>query len=89
MNADSLTMPVMGKAKKDKPEATKVEKKGQNRSPAVTIFARIDVGTGKDFLKYVDSIRPKTTATAVIEMLIEEHLQKLKAAGLWPPQQPD
>jgi hypothetical protein len=56
--------------------------KQPNRSPAYTVYARIDPALGAVLEKHIDSVRPKTTLTAVLELAIEEYLAK---QGLWPP----
>lgn len=89
MTAAAATMPGMSKKRPNasqeggKPE--KPEKPG--RRPSVVLFARVDPALGNAFNDHVQSIRPKTTTQAVLELLIEQYLEGL---GLWPPpKQPD
>jgi hypothetical protein len=52
-----------------------------NRSPSYTVFARIPPELGEAFEAYISSLRPKPTATAVLQVCIEEFL---KEKGFWP-----
>lgn len=70
------------------PLMTKSEKKlgrPPGRKPAVTVFARIDPRLGSALERYVDSVVPKTTATAVVELAISQYLERV---GFWPPPPP-
>ena len=53
----------------------------------ITLCAGVDpdLNLGQAFNEYVDSLRPKTTTHAVIEMLIERYLTE---SGMWPSAQP-
>jgi len=55
------------------------------RAPPITLCAGVDPDLGQAFNEYVDSLRPKTTTHAVIEMLIERYLTE---SGMWPSAQP-
>jgi hypothetical protein len=79
MAAATATMPGMAKKKSDKAD------KAQGRSPSYTVFARIAPELGEALDKYLASIRPKPTTTAVVETALEDFLAK---AGFWkPPEQ--
>lgn len=55
-----------------------------NRSPAYTVFARIPPELGAALDAFVNSLRPKPTATSVLQVCIEEFL---KQKGFWPPKE--
>jgi hypothetical protein len=71
------TVTIAGMAKK-KPAGDK-----PNRTPNYTVFARISPELGEAFDAYVNSLRPKPTATSVLQVCIEEFL---KEKGFWPPE---
>jgi hypothetical protein len=56
-------------------------RKPQGRAPAFTVFARLPVELGEAFEAYLASLRPRPTATAALEMFIEEGLARV---GFWP-----
>ena len=58
----------------------------QNRTPAFVVYARIDEQLGKVLESHVNGIKPKTSLTAVVELAIEQYLERL---GLWPIHQDD
>lgn len=51
------------------------------RAPNYTVFARISPELGEAFEAYIASLRPRPTATSVLEMFVEEGLAKV---GFWP-----
>ena len=51
------------------------------RTPAHTIFARIEPDLGEALNDYLAQHRPKTTRTAILALALEEALRK---AGFWP-----
>ncbi len=69
------TLPVMANNKK-KPGRPK------GRKPTYALYARIKPALGKAFEAYIESIQPRTSATAVIEMIVEQYLTSV---GHWPP----
>jgi hypothetical protein len=58
---------------------------GRERRPPITLCAVVDPDLGQAFNECVDSLRPKTTTQAVIEMLIERYVAE---SGKWPSAQP-
>lgn len=54
----------------------------KGRSPSYALFTRIPPELGAAFEAYVNSLRPRPTATSVVQTFIEDGL---KAAGFWPP----
>jgi len=52
------------------------------RKQTASIFARISPQLAQVFNDQVEAIRPKTSASAVVEMLIERWLTE---QGYWPP----
>jgi hypothetical protein len=55
----------------------------QGKRQTAPLYARVDPRLADAFNGHVDTLRPKTSASAVIEMLIEQFLSE---AGKWPPQ---
>lgn len=51
------------------------------RRQTVPVYARIDPALAKAFNEYVDSLEPKTSASAMVELLIKRLLREL---SLWP-----
>jgi hypothetical protein len=85
MTASSTTIEPVSKKRttpSDQSPSPEPEKKSPKRRPAVTLFARVEPDLGNAFKAHVETIRPKTSDQAVIEMLIERYLKEL---GLWPP----
>ena len=78
MSAAAATMPDMARKKTTSDQSQPGK---PNRRPSVTLFARVDPALGQAFNEYVDSLRPRTSTQAVLEMLIEQHLTQL---GRWP-----
>lgn len=58
----------------------------QKRSPAVTVYARLPPELGKAFNRHIDTLRPRASAQAVVEMLVERWLTE---EGKWPPPPPN
>jgi hypothetical protein len=54
----------------------------KGRKPTYPLYARIKPSLGEAFDAYVESIQPRTSTTAVIEMILEQYLH---AQGVWPP----
>lgn len=52
------------------------------RKETVPLYARVDPGLATVFKAYVDTIKPKTSDSAMIGLLIEQFLTD---KGLWPP----
>lgn len=80
MHGATATIGVMPK-KKDSSDGKK-----PNRTPAVTIFARIKPRLGRALEDYINSVRPRTSTTAVLEAALEDFLS---VQGFWPPKTPD
>lgn len=74
-----VTMPDMAKKKPSK------QGDGKGRSPAYVVFARVPPELGAAFEAYLESLRPKPSATAAIVLSLEEFLAQ---RGFWPPEQP-
>ena len=53
------------------------------RRPSTAVYVRLNPELADVFDRHVDSLRPKTTTTGVVSMLIEDWLRQ---QGLWPPQ---
>src|ERR1700722_19544459 len=80
MVASGVTMPVMTDDRK-KPKK-KMGRPATGRTPSTAVFARVSPELGKALDAYVESIRPRTTNTAVVSLALEEYLTR---AGFWPP----
>ncbi len=70
MDGEGVTMLVMA----DKPKKRGRPPKG--RTPAFTVFARIKSELGERLVRHVDSIEPKTTLAAVVELAIRQYLDR-------------
>ncbi len=57
--------------------------KKQGRSPAYTLYARIDPELGAAFEDYINHTKPKPTNTSAVELALEEFLRD---KGFWPRQ---
>lgn len=55
-----------------------------NSPSSYTVYVRIDPALGEAFDAEIKTMRPKPSARAVVEMLIEEWLKSRKA---WPPKE--
>lgn len=75
MNASLATLERMAR-KKPGPAQNAPEPGHEQRAP---LSARVPAGLAKRFIGAVDRLRPKTSASAVIEMLIEQWLATLPA----------
>lgn len=79
------TIPGMPRGKR-KDDADASEPHGDSRKvrkPTAALFARIDLTLQQVFVAEVEKVRPKTSAQAVVEMLIEAWLVE---RGVWPVQ---
>lgn len=52
------------------------------RTPSITVFARVRPEIGDVLHAHIESISPKTTLSAVVELAITQYLER---HGLWPP----
>lgn len=80
MNGSAATLPGMGSRKEDKKPG-----RPAGRKPTTPLSARIDPALAQDFVEHVESLRPKTSVSAVIEMLIEQYMRKQPSAQRQPP----
>jgi hypothetical protein len=80
MDTGGSTILGMAKERTNKPK--KLGRPATGRTPTTTVFARISPDLGKALEAYVESVRPRTTTTAVVSLAIEEHLARV---GFWPP----
>ena len=81
MSQASVILEHMAKNKQQSGTAASGKPKPPKRAPHRQYNLRIKPMLAKAFDDYVDSVEPGTTATAVIEMLLRNHLSSL---GLWP-----
>jgi hypothetical protein len=77
----TTTIPVMAK-KQTRAGQGQPPKNKPNRKPSHDLFVRLDKPLGEAFVDHVKGLRPRTSTTAVVEMLIEQYLS---SRGLWPP----
>jgi hypothetical protein len=77
MASQLATLPGMPKKK---PRGGK--RKPQGRSPAYVVFARVDPRLGEVLEDVVETTRPKTDKTAIVEAALEMYFTSL---GKWPP----
>lgn len=77
MGSATATLPDMGSRKEPKKQG-----RPPGRKLTAPLYARADPALVHAFNEYVEKLRPKTSASAVIEMLVEQLLEK---EGLWPP----
>lgn len=80
MDRNSATLFPMAKGKKP----TSGRPKG--RKPTEVVTARIAPDLAQAFNEHVESLRPKTSVTAMLTFLIENYLE---SKGLWPPTSTD
>jgi hypothetical protein len=66
-----------GMAKKKRPTPGQT----QGRSPAYTLYARIDPDLGEAFEDLLGSIQPRTTTVGLVELILRDYLTR---AGKWP-----
>ena len=53
-------------------------------APAEPFFARVEPALGAALDAYLNSLQPRSRMTAVVELVLKKHLQKV---GFWPPPQ--
>jgi len=78
MANDDIKIPVMasrGKKRKDR---------AQGRSPAHTIYVRIEPGLGAALERYLNETEPRPSLTAVVELALRRYLS---AVQYWPPKE--
>jgi hypothetical protein len=51
------------------------------RRETVPVYARVDPALAEAWNDYIDTIEPATSGSAMIELLMKQHLRK---RGLWP-----
>jgi hypothetical protein len=59
--------------------------KPPNRTPAYTIYARVDAKLGEAFEEYLRRTEPSPTLKSAIELMMRKFLT---SEGLWPPPRP-
>jgi hypothetical protein len=79
MARGGVRIPIMGR--KQKPPADG-PKKGQGRSPFYQVYVRIRPDLGVAFERYLATLRPRSSNTAVVEVMFEEFLA---SRGFWSP----